>query len=372
MKFKNFIPIYLLLLWVTSVWCADRQESPQLKWLIEPQFDSAQDFSEHYGLGKNGDDLFIVNRKGKTRKLSGYSWSEIPHGYEMTIVPEVVRISEGFFALVSKNDEKWHYFKASTLKELPGAWDYAYPFSEGKAIVFKDWKYYVITRDGSVLYELIEYEDTCFAGYNEGLLSVKKDGKWGYLDAEGKWVIAPQFDFAWYFDDGVAWVKKDKKWHAINKKGEIVFTIPEFGELGWIKGRQAFLEKDVDFSTHRAIVHKDTDWILYDAFRGKLLTLKGSVDIADYLADSPFCVYEKEGPSHYVDDRGNTISKQTYEWASPFYEGYAVVGQSYNQLGIINKRGELIVPFVLEAAGRASEGIIRADYNGKTGYLKLK
>ena len=294
----------------------------------------------------------------------------------MTIVPEVVRVSDGLFDLVSKNDEKWHYLEASTLNEIPGAWDGAYPFSEGKAITFKDWKYYVINRKGEIVLELPVCEDYGHCGYKKGLLAVKKDGKWGYLDAAGKWVIAPQYDFAWHFDDGIAWVQKEKKWHAITKKGDIIFSIPEFGELGWIKGRRAFFKKDFDHDTYvdyEAIVHKDTDWILYDAFQGELLTIKGSVDIEDYLADGPpFCVFEKEGPSHYVDERGTTISKQTYDWANPFYEGYAVVGQSYNQLGIINKRCELIVPFVLDAAGRASEGIVPADYNGKTGYLKLK
>ena len=377
MKSKNFIPIYFLFFLLTSIWCADKQAPPQLDWLVEPQFDSAQDFSEHYGLGKKGDDLFIVDNKGKTRKLSGYSWSEIPHGYEMTIVPEVVRVSNGFFALVSKNDEKWHYLKARTLKELPGAWDYVYPFSEGKAIVFKDWKYYVINRKGDIVFELPVCEEFGHCGYQEGLLAVNKDSKWGYLDAVGKWIIAPQYDFAWHFDDGVAWVKKEKTWHAINKKGDILFSIPEFGELGWIKGRRALLEKDFDLDTsvdHGAIVHKDTDWILYDVFRGKLWTIKGSVNIEDYLAESPFCVFEKEGPSHYVDEFGTAISKQTYDWANPFYEGYAVVGHGhrYNQFGIINKRGELIVPFVLDEAGRASDGIIPAEYKGKTGYLKLK
>jgi hypothetical protein len=47
-----------------------------------------------------------------------------------------------------------------------------------------------------------QYEDADY--FSDGLAAVKKDGKWGYIDEEGKMVIEPQFDYAGTFSEGVA------------------------------------------------------------------------------------------------------------------------------------------------------------------------
>lgn len=47
-----------------------------------------------------------------------------------------------------------------------------------------------------------QYEDA--QAFNEGLAAVKKDGKWGYIDEEGKVVIPFQYDQAFIFNEGRA------------------------------------------------------------------------------------------------------------------------------------------------------------------------
>lgn len=63
---------------------------------------------------------------------------------------------------------------------------------------------------------------------SEGLLAAKRDGKFAYLDLQGKEVIAAQFDRASEFAAGVAYVEKDGKVFIINRFGtELAHVDPD-------------------------------------------------------------------------------------------------------------------------------------------------
>ena len=55
--------------------------------------------------------------------------------------------------------------------------------------------------------------------FNEGFASVKKDGKWGYINTKGEQIVECKFDYAHNFHEGFARVKKDGKYGYINTKG---------------------------------------------------------------------------------------------------------------------------------------------------------
>ena len=73
----------------------------------------------------------------------------------------------------------------------------------------------------------------------EAVACVSIDGKWGYVDSKGEFVIDPQFDDAADFSEGLARVKiggtsrysDGGKWGYINPKGEFVIN-PQFDEVG--------------------------------------------------------------------------------------------------------------------------------------------
>ena len=56
----------------------------------------------------------------------------------------------------------------------------------------------------------------------------KDDGKWGYIDKSGKFVIDPQFDYAEGFSEGLAAVRsgdeKTGKWGFIDRSGKYAIT----------------------------------------------------------------------------------------------------------------------------------------------------
>src|SRR6218665_2038281 len=64
------------------------------------------------------------------------------------------------------------------------------------------------------------------------LVPVKIDGKWGYIDKNGKITIKPQFDEAQWFQEGLASVKLDGKWGYIDKTGKMAIK-PQFEDAQW-------------------------------------------------------------------------------------------------------------------------------------------
>ena len=58
--------------------------------------------------------------------------------------------------------------------------------------------------------------------HSEGLMPVKKNGKWGYIDGDGNLVIPCIYDEVSLFNGGIAIVKYNGKEYVIDKKGNVV------------------------------------------------------------------------------------------------------------------------------------------------------
>jgi len=62
---------------------------------------------------------------------------------------------------------------------------------------------------------VVKYEFDYVGSLSEGLMEVRKDGKYGYVDATGNLIIDYQFDWADDFSEGLATVRIDDKWGYI-------------------------------------------------------------------------------------------------------------------------------------------------------------
>ena len=47
------------------------------------------------------------------------------------------------------------------------------------------------------------------------------NGKWGFIDTKGNWVIKPEFDEVQNFSEGMSCAKKGNKWGFIALSGEL-------------------------------------------------------------------------------------------------------------------------------------------------------
>ncbi len=57
-----------------------------------------------------------------------------------------------------------------------------------------------------------------------GRICVRKDGGlYGYVDAQGRMAVKPQFEEAKLFREGIALVKKGGRWCYIDRKGKLLY-----------------------------------------------------------------------------------------------------------------------------------------------------
>ena len=95
-------------------------------------------------------------------------------------------------------------------------YDEALPFSDGLSAVSNRQGdgliAGVIDHTGALVIPM-EYEN--IGQCVDGLIPVKKNGKWGYINKENQVVIDFEFDYCQKFQDGLAWVKKDGIWGVL-------------------------------------------------------------------------------------------------------------------------------------------------------------
>lgn len=140
------------------------------------------------------------------------------------------------------DDDLFMHF--DTTGEHPTDWEEVTFFDEETdlAVVSVDGIYGAVNRNGETVIPIIY--DYAMVTFSEGLLAVKKENKWGYVDENHNVVIPFEYDNIsdYQFEDGKFWMKnnsvlgtvdyfrgkkvfvcKDGKIGIINKQNEIVF-----------------------------------------------------------------------------------------------------------------------------------------------------
>jgi hypothetical protein len=139
------------------------------------------------------------------------------------------------------------------------------------------------------------------------LYSIKKDGKYGYIDQEGKVIIEPQYESAAAFSEGLAQVRWDGKYGYIDTAGKMV-----------IPNQYHF-----------------------------------AASFSEGLARVRATAGAKMG---YMDTKGKMVIPPAYDQADDFHEGLARVGLR-KKFGFINKKGDLVIPLQYDTAQGFSQGL---------------
>lgn len=305
---------------------------------ITPQFDEAQDFSE--GLAAVG---------------LGYGehskWGYINTAGKMVIEPafeDAYKFSEGL-ALIRLNG-MYGFVDATGQIAIEPQFAYSRPFSDGFALItmparrlgpvtFKDEKRFFIDKRGDKLGSL-DFSDVSI--FSEGLASVSINGKRGYINTTGEFVISAEFggipgDFA----EGLALLlvrnNKSNRWGYIDKTGQIVIK-PQYPRAHPFSEGLAAVEVDGKFS----YIDKSGKEIIKTEF-------EAVGDFSDGMAQ----VRDPAGNHGYIDKKGRlAVAPQSYNLAGDFRHGLAKITVTdhaspppYNpKYGYIDKSGKFIWP----------------------------
>jgi|GEM_PF-838858 len=162
----------------------------------------------------------------------------------------------------------------------------------GLSLVEKDGKHGYVDKDGKVIIALIYDEGMNFV---EGKAGVMINNKWGFIDSTGNEIVKPQYSEVYSFNEGMAAVAKSEVWGFIDEKGDLVIPM--------------------NYTNARC-------------FSGGL---------------APVC--NTKGQWGYIDNQGKTILPFQYGYADRFRDGTAKVMKAgkwmhIDRLGKIIKEGE--------------------------------
>ncbi len=303
--------------------------------------------------------------------------------------------------------DNWGYANIKGEMIIPAAYRRCYSFSEGLAVVFSEQtkKFIIITPTGDQLKTQIDNFEVRSGfglgevGYNDGMLPVYSNKKWGYLDNKGNLAIPLNYEKASEFNGGYAVVTKDGKTIIIDKKGNEktasdsrvlsinrfteglapfsdaekktgfvdvtgkVVIEPKFksvgffhGGIAWAKtleGKVGFIDKtgqwiiqptytaakDFDTKSGLAVVKTEAG-ALYINKEGKTQSINPSETFENF--SNGLCEGKKATLWGFYDATGKWVVQPELQGVRAFKNGYAAAKKD-NKWGIINKEGKWVI-----------------------------
>ena len=122
---------------------------------------------------------------------------------------------------------------------------------------------------------------------SEGMTAVATKGRWGFVDHQGKEIVAPQYDNVWSFREGLAAVQQNGLWGYIDSSGRPVIP-PRY-------------DNALSFGEGRAAIQKNGRWGFIDPHGREVITPR-------YDKVWPFhngiAIVMKNGQYQYIDRNG--------------------------------------------------------------------
>jgi hypothetical protein len=282
-------------------------------------------------------------RKYKKTKYTGDAWHEI---YKL--------------GMTDFTEETYNNFKI----KYPD-----YPFPEELETDFRLQNYFFLPVDSSGKLGFINeeglemikpsYDDASL--FSEGLAAVMKNSKYGFINKAGKVIIKYQFQDAEGFHNGAAIVKKDSLYGLINKNGEFIIS-PKYEELseaadniymGVRNDHSGYIRKDGslitelvfdlagDFKNGFAIVNKDEKYGLLNT-SGKFIIDPKYLELV-FIGNELLKALDENEHWGILNVKGEAILPFQYDAIGEFHENRAMI-ESGNKCGYANEHGEIVIP----------------------------
>ncbi len=309
------------------------------KFVIPPQFERAENFKEGLALVQIRDRWGYIDKTGRMVIPTRFTDAESFHNG--LAHANIAGVRRGFID------------RAGKFLTMPDEVEYFLRPSEGLIAVKVQDKWGFMDLRGKMVIEpqferdFNEYHEDRYEGlFRGGLAFAKQNGKFGYIDQTGKFVIAPQFDKADHFAGGLARVSVNGKWGLINRRGEFV-AAPRFQMIG------EFVE---DF----AVASIDGSMFGYLDRTGKLV-ITPQFNEADNFSEGLACVKKAVQVGRettwlwgYIDTSGKFVIKPQFTYHGMFDRGlarqmifecvcHAVDQPGYrNEWGYIDRTGKFV------------------------------
>jgi hypothetical protein len=231
-----------------------------------------------------------------------------------------------------------------------------------------DERYCLIDTDGRVAVGPLERDDSISEPMSCGVAMVRRGeifDHFGYVDADGRWILAPGAPEAHPFSEGLARVRL----HGL-KGGRIgaffLAGVRFLSQTGAVAFDQAF-EDAGDFSEGLARVQVKSKWGYIDK-SGKLVIAPRFAYAGDF-SEGMASVVDENGNSGFIDRSGAVVIAPRFKMAGRFCDGLASVWTDNWRQGYIDRSGAWAVPAEYEYAADFSGGLAMVGRSGKYGYI---
>jgi len=188
-------------------------------------------------------------------------------------------------------------------------------------------------------------------------MRVLRNNKYGYMK-DGKMVIKADYEFASEFSEGLARVGKNGKYGFINENGKVIIPIKYLSASNFNYGLAVLKTVDNKF--------------LFVDKTGKPLTGNTFLDARSF-SEGLAAVQDQYYKYGFINTKGELVIPCEYSTVSWFREGIAVVGKSEGGKTLytyINRSGnQLTDDFEFEEAKDFQGGVARVRKNGKFGLI---
>ena len=224
--------------------------------------------------------------------------------------------------------------------------------ADHESVVFiaqKGQKYALISSDGIELTEFV-YDRIYNAGtyIQAGLLRTSINGRYGFINIEGKQIVPEIYSTIGTLSDGMMYVETpDNSFTGfIDVEGERLVTLSTYENSSY----ERF------FASHLYSFHDDMLAVKRTSSSGWGYINKTGVEVIpmQYEEAGAFSCglarVKKNGLWGYIDSTGNEIIPCVYKIAQEFQSGYSFVAQStnYGECALINTSGEILTQFVYD------------------------
>jgi hypothetical protein len=185
-------------------------------------------------------------------------------------------------------------------------------------------------------------------------------GKWGYINEKGTFVLPPKYEMARDFqDNGLAIIQLNNLTGIINTDGYFIVK-PKYETIS-------------PFSEGRATAIDDKGFKVLDE-SGKEITSKAYSFIGDYKEGRAVAANTNENGEYlygYLNRRGNEVIPLSYENASDFQDGKALVKMKDGNYALIDLTGKILYSYSYPFVDDYGEGMLafRKSNDGKWGFM---
>ena len=196
-----------------------------------------------------------------------------------------------------------------------------------------DSRFLDITEVPRARFDLV-FEEAGYFNEKSGLIPVKIDGKWKYMNLDGEF-LPGEFEVAGSYYNRKAVAKANNTWVLVDEEGKqdslAAFDDIKFDLYG------CHIQNDV------IIAMTDGKYHLYDTEFNQIGDFEA--DDIDIYIDPDGIAFESNGKWGFANSDGEIIVEPQYVQAKSFANGYAAVRNEDGLWGFINRKYELVIDY---------------------------